>query len=200
MVGVRVRAKSAVAGLVFASLVAGCGGSAPKSTYDLTAPRDFRLAPGPARGLLVVNPPSAVQVLDTERIVVQPRPGEIAYADDGQWSDRLPKLLQARMIQAFENASRLRAVGRPGERLVPDWQLVTDIRQFAVVAGGSTSPVAVVEISAKLVGDRSGRIGAGKVFAATAPANTDAAGAAEALDNALSQVLRDMVRWATSLI
>lgn len=179
--------------------LAGCASNAPKATYDLSAARDFGLAHAAPRGLLVVAVPTALQVLDTERIVIQPRAGEVTYASDGQWSDRLPKLLQARIIQTFENASRLRAVGRPEDRLMPDWQLVTDIRQFGVQAGGS-SPAAVVELSAKLVTDRGGRIVAGKVFSATAPGGTDSAAAAGALDQALGRVLRDMVRWASGLI
>jgi cholesterol transport system auxiliary component len=181
-----------------ALLLAGCGGT-PKATFDLTAPRDVRVTSGTPRGLLVVPPPTALQVLDTEQIVVSPRPGEVTYADNSQWTDRLPSLLQARIIQAFENGSRLRAVGRPSDRLTPDWSLVTDIRQFGVkVEDGQAS--AVVELSAKLVTDRGGRIAAAKLFSATAPGATDGAGAAAALDRALAIVLRDMVAWATGRI
>ena len=178
--------------------LAGCG-STPKATFDLSAPRDIAVAQGPARGLMVVATPTALQVLDTDRIVVMPRPGEVTYADDSQWTDRLPNLLQARIIQAFENASRLRAVGRPGDRLVPDWTLVTEIRQFGVVVEDG-QPTAVVEVAVKLVTDRGGRIAAGKVFKGTSPGATDGAGAAASLDRALAIVLRDMVRWATGRI
>ncbi|ALK08751.1 ABC-type transport auxiliary lipoprotein family protein [Blastochloris viridis] len=178
--------------------LAGCGGP-PKATFDLTAPHDVRVTSPTPRGLMVVAQPTALQVLDSEQIAVLPRPGEVTYADNSQWTDRLPNLLQARIIQAFENASRLRAVGRPSDRLTPDWSLITEIRQFGVVVEAGL-PIAVVEISAKLVTDRGGRIVAGKVFHAAGPGATDGAGAAAALDRALGVVLRDMVAWATARI
>jgi cholesterol transport system auxiliary component len=197
--GVRARVAGAALVLGMAGLLlAGCGG-APKATFDLTAPRDVRVTSATPRGLLVVPPPTALQVLDTEQIAVSPRPGEVTYADNSQWTDRLPSLLQARIIQAFENGSRLRAVGRPGDRLTPDWSLVTDIRQFSVkVVDGEV--VAVVELSAKLVTDRGGRIAAARLFSAASPGATDGAGAAAALDRALAVVLRDLVAWATARI
>jgi len=45
--------------------------------------------------------------------VVRPAPGETAQFSDGKWEGRLRKLVQARILQSFENASRLRAVVRP---------------------------------------------------------------------------------------
>ena len=189
-----------VVGVTLALALAGCGGGPPKATYDLSAVgRPDVVARSAPRGLLVVATPTALQILDSERIVVQPGPGEVAYADDAQWTDRLPNLLQARIIQSFENASRLRAVGRPGDRLTPDWQLVTDIRKFGVVVTNG-QPTAEVELSAKLVTDRGGRITAARVFSASAPGATAGAGAASALDRALAVVLHDLVVWATGRI
>ena len=55
----------------------------------------------------------------------------------------------------------------------------------------------MVEITAKIVGDASGRIQRAKLFSARVPvAAVDGPGAAQALDRALSQVLIDIVRWA----
>ena len=67
----------------------------------------------------------------------------------------MPNLVQTRLIQTFENGSRIAAVGRPGERIVPDFQLNTDIRAFNIEAA---SGQAVVEITAKLIGDRTGKV------------------------------------------
>ena len=55
----------------------------------------------------------------------------------------------------------------------------------------------MVEITAKIVGDASGRIQRAKLFSARVPAGAvDGPGAAQALDRALSQVLIEIVRWA----
>ena len=57
----------------------------------------------------------------------------------------------------------------------------------------------MTEISAKLVNDKSGRIATARVFSARVPvAGVDAASAARGLDQALSRVLLEIVRWAGS--
>jgi cholesterol transport system auxiliary component len=183
-----------VAGL--AICVAACSLPAtPVPTYDLIAPRDFGKM-RPARGLIEVTVPSALQVLDTEKIVAEPSTGVVTYLSDAQWSDRLPKLLQARMIEAFENSSRIRTVARAGDKVNADAQLVTDIRTF-----GIQGKDAVVELSVKLIGSRGGRINAANVFTARVPAPSTAGGAgAAAINEALNIVLIDIVRWTASKI
>jgi cholesterol transport system auxiliary component len=183
-----------VAGI--AICVAACSLPAqPVPTYDLIAPRDFGKM-RPARGLIEVTVPSALQVLDTEKIVAEPSTGVITYLSDAQWSDRLPKLLQARMIEAFENSARIRTVARAGDRVSADAQLVTDIRQF-----GIEGKEAVVELSVKLIGTRGGRINAAKIFIARVPAPAAAGGAsASAINDALNIVLVDLVRWTSTKI
>jgi cholesterol transport system auxiliary component len=170
-----------------------CGGSSAPITYDLTAPRDFgRVASG--RSHLVIAEPTATQALDSERVIIRDSTGAISFLGGVQWADRLTRLVQTRMIQTFENGARIGTVGRPGDRVVADWQLNLDIRTFAVDAG---STEAVVEITAKLVNDRSGRVGAARLFSARQPVGgIDGPQAARSLDEALGRVLIDIVRWA----
>ncbi len=98
-----------------ASLVlAACGRPAP-ATFDLSAPREG-LRRGRGQAALIVPEPTAIFALDSERIVVRQANGELSYLGGAQWSDRLPRLLQARIIQTFENMGRA-AVGRPADRL-----------------------------------------------------------------------------------
>lgn len=165
--------------------------SAPPATYDLSAPRLGAQAVPVAKQIVVAEPITVV--FDSERIIVKDQAGAISFLGNGQWADRLPRLIQARLIQTFENASRLKAVSRPGDRIVADYQLNTDIRAFQIDAAHGE---AVVEMSAKLVSDRAGRIVSGRIFTARVPvASIDAANAAHALDRALSTVLLDIVRW-----
>lgn len=170
----------------------------PPATFDLTAPRGERVGSA-ARGLLLVAEPVALAILDTERVVARPASGQVAYLSDVQWSDRLPRLLQARIVQTFENSSRLRAVGRTGERLSGDFQLAIDIRAFQITA--LSEPVAEVEIAAKLVGDKTGRILGARVFRAVVPAAaTEGATAVRAIDQAFGEVARELVKWAAGLV
>lgn len=174
-------------------LLAGCGGGSAPTTFDLTAPRDFGRIAG-SRATLMVQEPTAVQALDSDRVIVRDSSGALSFLGGAQWADRVPKLVQVRLIQTFENGSRLGAVARPGDRITPDVQLLTDIRSFNI---DTASGMAVVEITAKLVGDRTGDIRRAKVFSVRVPAGAvDGAGAVQALDQALSKVLVEIVRWA----
>jgi cholesterol transport system auxiliary component len=173
-------------------LLAGCGGGSAPTTYDLSAPRDFGRIGG-GGGVLIVAQPTAVQALDSDRLIVKDSSGALSFLGGAQWADRVPNLVQTRLIQTFENGSRIAAVGRPGERIVPDFQLNTDIRAFNIDAA---SGQAVVEITAKLIGDRTGKVQRAKLFSARVPAGAEGAAAAQALDQALSQVLIQIARWA----
>lgn len=189
--------------LGLALVLSGCAAlglaKGPPPTFDLTAPRQFPGHTGPARGLLVVAEPSTIALFDTEKIVVRQAADEVATLAGAQWSDRLPKLVQARLIQGFENANRVRAVGRPDDRLSTDFLLISTIRAFDIAVGGA--PHAEVEIAVKIVADRRGRILAGKIFRATVPtASTEGAAAAAALDQAFQKAATDIVLWAARLI
>lgn len=190
------RSPRALAGLslpALALILAGCGGGPAPTTFDLTAPSDFGRTGG-SRATLVVADPTSVQTLNSDRIIVRDSSGALSFLGDAQWADQVPRLVQSRLVQTFENASRIGAVARPGDRITADLQLLTDIRAFNIEAGSGN---AVVEITAKLVGDRTGRVQRARVFSAREPASAvDGPAAAQALDRALSRVLVDIVRWA----
>ena len=171
---------------------------APPTAYDLDAARSFPHRSRLARGQLVIAEPVALAAYDSEKVVVRPNPAEAAQLGDAQWQDRLPKLMQARILQSFENASRLRAVGRPADKIATDFVLVTEVRAFEIsVADGS----AVVEIAAKVVRERTGRIMAARVFRAIVPAAaTEGSGAIAALNEAFGKVARELVLWAARVV
>ncbi len=183
--------------LALAIALSACGGQAPP-TFDLNAPQTLTKARGAGRGQLVVAEPTALSVLNTDRIVIRTQ-GEIAYLSRAQWSDRLPRLVQSRIVEGFENGSRLRAVGTPGDKLAADFQLVTEVRAFHLSV--ASAPMAEVEISAKVVTDRGGRVLAAKVFRASVPAaSTEGPDAVSALDEAFQRVITDLVAWASHVV
>ena len=185
-------ARAALLASALAALLAACGGGAAPVTYDLTAPREA-LRRGPARGTLVVAEPVALQSYDSDRIIVRAASGNLSVLAGAQWADRLPRLVQARMIQTIENSSRYASVGRPGDRLTAAYNLVSEIRAFEIQ---EASGEAVVEITLKLVADRTGQIGAGRLFSARVPAGAiDGPGASAALDQSLQNVLRQIAAW-----
>lgn len=180
----------ALSALGLAGLGACSSGAVP--TFDLTAPR--QVSAGGLSGQLVVVEPAALQPLEAERILAKDKAGTVSYLAGAQWSDRLPRLIQTKLIQTFENASRLKAVGRPGDGTTPNYQLTTEIRAFQLDAAAGT---AFAEISAKLIDVKAGRTIAGKVFSARIPVSSpNGPEVAQALDRALSRILVEIVRWA----
>ena len=122
-------------------------------------------------------------------------PQSVAYLSGAQWADKLPSLIQSRLIESFQNAHLLRAVGRPG--ILADFSLQTSIRRFEFDAARGE---ATVEISAQILG-QSGRIIAGRLFSGTVPVvSDDSSAVAAALDAALAKVMREIVIWTAPKI
>lgn len=190
--------RGVLAAMLLAALLAGCVGKLltqpPPNTYDITGPTELPKVNRAGNAQILVPAPTALQILATQRIVVS-RGSLMAYYPNAQYPDTLPNLLQARIIQTFERSKQAHAVGRPGEGLSIDYQLLTDIRSFNVVVGPA-GLTAQVEISARLMNDRNGRVVDFKLFSASAPVAADTAPAAIAgLNAALDDVLVDLTRW-----
>jgi cholesterol transport system auxiliary component len=177
----------------------GCAlaGSHPPTTYDLIAPRAFAGSTHPAHWQLVVDEPDAVRALDTDRIMVCPKPGQISYFKGAAWSDRLPRLLQARMVETFQNTGVVKAVSSSMDQVDGDYTLDTEIHAFQIDIdqGG---PAADVDIFAKLINSKSSRVVASKAFSARVLAANDSTQAGvDALNQALTEVLQDATNWVS---
>ena len=187
------RGKGRACSLVCAFLLSGCASSAPPSTFNLSAPTGG-YSVSRARASLVVVQPTATAPADGDRIVVRTGPRTIAYLHGAQWVEPLPALVQDRLIEAFENARLIRSVSRPSDNLNADFKLVTEIRRFDIDAATGE---AVVEIAAKLASESNGAIVAGQIFDGRAVGSAqEGAPATQALNDALGQVLRQIVAWA----
>ena len=185
--------------LLTASLLSACGAPA-RDTYDLSI-NDVAVAGTPKHQKIqiLVEKPDAVKALDGQDIVIKQN-GSIAYLKRAQWSDRLPDLVQARLVQAFDNSNHFGGVGRPGDGLAINYRILTDIRSFDVnVVNGHN--IATLEISVKIMDDRNGNITASRVFKTEAPVSgTNNNQYAAALDNAFKKMTNDIVNWTISTI
>jgi len=192
-------AARAVLVAVFAAALSACGSTKAKNdTFALSAVTTVE-GPSAKNRQILVPQPSALKALDSGQIVIRPSASEIQYLAGAQWSDDLSKMVQAKLVQAFENSGRLGGVGKPGEGLAIDYQVVTDIRSFEVQTAGAD--IAVVEISAKLLNDRNGTVRAQKVFRATAPVRgTGSPSFVKALDAAFAAVTAEIVGWTLASI
>lgn len=175
-----------------ALILSGCGTAAKNDTYDLPAAVDGGGPAAKSRQILIASP-TALRSLDSEQIVIRVSPSEIQYLSKAQWGDKLPRIVQSKLVEAFENSGKLGGVGMPGQGLAIDYQIVTDIRSFEIDASNGNQ--AVVEISAKILNDRNGSVRAQKVFRATATAGGDNDGFVKGLDRAFSTVASEIVTW-----
>ena len=174
------------------------GSNKALDTYDLAVPGVEKSGKRNTNIQILIAEPQALKILDSESIVVRNGQSSVAYLDGAQWSDRLPKMVQARLVQAFENSNRFGGVGRPGEGLAIDYQVITDIRSFEIDSTGTSK--AVVVISAKLLNDKNGVVGTSKLFTATIPATSGSGSFVNALDAAFDKVASEIVAWSAANI
>lgn len=180
-----------------ALILSGCGTAAKNDTYDLSASVSGDGPSAKSRQILVAGP-TALKAIDSEQILIRVSPSEIQYLSHAQWGDKLPRMVQSKLVEAFENSGKLGGVGIPGQGLAIDYQVVTDIRSFEIDAANGNQ--AVVEISAKILNDRNGSVRAQKVFRATAPSGGDNDAFVKGLDRAFSSVAAEIVTWTLKSI
>lgn len=182
-------------------LLPGCnllrGEDAPNETYDILAPVQ-NIAPGETRSQLLVKEPVTLKTLDSQQIVLKPEPRVVTYLANAQWVDTAPRLVQARLVEVFENTGRTGATARPGDGLVIDYQLVSSLRRFEIAQDRNA---AVFEISIKLLNDRTGQVLETRIFTAQAPLEgTEATDYIRALDRAFDAGAREIVDWVLTLV
>jgi len=171
------------------------GGIAAGNTYDLVAPRSVAAASRTAPLQLQVYEPVAIEhALSGKRLMVRPGPAQVSYYKDVAWRDRLPRLVQARMIESFENSGAVKSASATSGQI----GLATELRAFEVdVSNGRAA--SKVDILARLTEPQSGRVIATRGFKARVPAATDnPEDVVAALNRAFAKVQRDMIAWVTA--
>ncbi|RCL03827.1 MAG: cholesterol transport system auxiliary component [Candidatus Tokpelaia sp. JSC161] len=183
--------------LVFALILTGCSFSV-KETFELGGSPvllgNTGLWDKKAIQLLVAKP-NVLKVLDSKNILIRWKNGSLAYLSGIQWSDSLSNSVQARLIHIFEDTHLLGGVSRIGDGLAVDYQLMTDIRAFGIDYEKSGKQ-AYVEISVKVLDDRSGLVRNMRVFSARKMVNGSRNDAyVKAMNEAFSLVLAKIVNW-----
>ncbi len=143
--------------------------------------------------------PTALKALDGVNVVIRPTDGSIQYLKGAQWADRLPRIVQARLADAYQKSGAFGGVGKPGEGLAIDYQVLVDVRAFEVrVNGGSR---AHIELFVKIVNDRNGVVRSAKTFVADAPLSGEGNTAyINAMDAAFNDASAEIVRWTDGII
>ena len=168
-----------------------------KIIYDLKAAGRFETPRRPLEPGLTIAEPTATVRLQTQRFLFAS--DEEAHDDfaNAQWSDSLPALVLARLLQSFENYDiahaplRADALGGGGTRLV------TDLRRFEIALSPETS--VKIALSAKVI-DGEGHLRAARIFENSALLDgLTPAKAALAFDQAFSELASELVLWTASV-
>ena len=186
--------------ILLAVLLAGCGTTTPLDTFNLSAPQPGVSAPSRKNIQLLVPTPSALKALDSENIVVSSSPGSIEYLKGAQWGDRLTNIVQSRLVQSYENIGVFGGVGRPGDGLAINYQILTDLRVFGIQAYASPK-LAVVELAVRVMNDKTGNVRATRVFRTEIPVSgTTNASYVKALNAAFEKTASEIVSWTVTTL
>jgi phospholipid/cholesterol/gamma-HCH transport system substrate-binding protein len=175
----------------------GGGTPAQKITYDLRAPQNLGPASKTIKGQLAIPEPTAVAMLETQRFLFSPAKDYPGFADS-IWADAIPKLLQARLIESFENYDIAHAPLRAADLGQSDFQLLIDVRRYQVAT--DAGPVAEIGLSARIV-DKNGKVVASRLFEDSEKFDRlEPAAAAAAFDGAFGRIAKDMIGWTVQAL
>lgn len=176
------------------------GGASParKITYDLRAASGFPSPPDRTlKNGLFIPDPTAVIKLDTQRFLFS---SDKEYPDfaEAMWADSIPKLLQAKLLESFENYDIAHAPLRSMDGVQTDYQLLIDVRRFQITI--DPEPVADIGLSARIL-NKNGKILAARLFQDTQRMDKiEPAAASAAFNEAFGRIAKDMIAWTVKTL
>jgi len=147
---------------------------------------------------LAILRPDVAAGLDNDRIALTQPDGTMDFYARASYPDRVPPMVQQALLDGFEASGRIDAVALDQAALHADYNLVTDVKDFAAhYRQPDGIPIVTVSITAKLATTH-GRVivsNFSTVQTATASLNS-AAAVAQALQQALGLAVKAIVDWA----
>jgi phospholipid/cholesterol/gamma-HCH transport system substrate-binding protein len=141
--------------------------------------------------------PTAVAMLETQRFLFQPAQEYPGFAE-AMWADALPKSIQARLIESFENYDlahaplRLADVGQIG------FQLLIDVRRLRIAV--DSKPAVEVGLSARIV-DKNGKVVASRLFEESEPFDkVEPPEAVAAFGDVFGRIAKNMIAWTVQAL
>jgi phospholipid/cholesterol/gamma-HCH transport system substrate-binding protein len=163
-----------------------------KITYDLRAVQGLGPPIKTIKGQLAIPEPTAVVMLMTQRFLFSPAKDHPEFTE-AMWADSVPKLLQARLIDSFENYDIAHAPLRTMDIGQADFQLLIDVRRFQLTV--NSEPAAEIGLSARIV-DKNGKVIASRLFEESEKCDKiEPPAAAAAFNAAFERIARNMIAW-----
>ena len=186
---------SIVAGLE--KMTGGGASTAPKITYDLHAAEGFPAPSKTIKGQLAIPEPTAVAMLQTQRFLFSPVKDVPGFAD-ALWADSIPKLLQTRLIESFENYDIAHAPLRSADGVPADGQLVIDVRRFQITTDAGAT--AEIGLSARIL-DKNGKVIASRLFEEGQKFDmVEPPAAVAAFNDAFGRIAKELIVWTVQAL
>ncbi|MES0863561.1 ABC-type transport auxiliary lipoprotein family protein [Ruegeria sp. SCPT10] len=201
---------------LFLTLIAvtlgGCAGlgtlqqaSKPNDLYLLTPKSTFASSLPRIQMQIVVEEPTATAAVNTDQIAVQPTPLQVQYLPRARWVDRAPLIVQALLVESYENSGKVAAVGRSTVGLRADYIIVPDLREFQGIVTAETENSKTVRVDVrmniKIVDAFEDKIIASSSFQENVVSASDQTpDLVNAFDLALGRAMRDSVEWSVRRI
>lgn len=141
----------------------------PQRVFALPSGHDIAASGPSSTATLRIDSLSADAPLGSDRLLVMPADSEYAAWAGVRWADAAPRLLQARLLEAFRRSGRLEGVVDDASRARSDATLTGHLTAFHLRLDGDTRR-AMVRLDAELIDEASRQLLASRRFAATADA------------------------------
>jgi len=136
-------------------------------------------------------------MLDTQHILFSPTRNAPGFSDV-QWADSIPKLLQSKLIQSFENYDIAHAPLRSMDGLEADYQLLIDVRTFQIK--GDPDASAEIGFSARIV-VKDGHVVASRLFVESRKLEKlDPSSAVAAFNDAFGSIATQLITWTVDAL
>jgi ABC-type uncharacterized transport system auxiliary subunit len=195
MIGILVLRELGV--LIVAIMVAGRSGSAYTAELGSMKMREEIDALSTLAASLAIPEPTAVAMLQTQRMLFAPSGDNPGFAEF-LWADSIPKLVQARLIDSFENYDIAHAPLRTSDLGQADYQLLIDIRRFCIATDGETR--VEIGLSARIV-DKTGKVVASRLVETSEKLDkVEPATAVAAFDAAFARIAKELIGWTVQAV
>jgi len=145
---------------------------------------------------IAVDVPSSEASLNTNRIAITPSSYQRDYLADGEWPDRLPKVLQEVFVESFSQRWGAANVNRVGTGLATHYVIQSEIFDFSVYNLNQDQPEVHVKILVKIMDFAHRKVLDAHTFTKTVSSSSATmVGIVSAFNNALHCLLEDAIPW-----
>jgi cholesterol transport system auxiliary component len=184
--------------LLLLSVLAGCvspGEREAASYYVLQADGEPPKAQGARQAALLVAPTVAADFYDSAQLVFSREPDTRGYYQLNRWTERPSRRIHALLVERLAASGAFRTVAGTASGVHGDLVLGTQLEELYHQAASRPGSVRIT-LTATLSDPARRAILARRTFTRTAPAASyDAKGAVAGINQALGELLNDVVAW-----